>query len=238
LIPAAGHGVRFGGATRKQYAPLLGKPVLAHSIDALLAHPAVRAVTVAVAADDGLFGELIQPRYPLVDAVQGGAFRAQTVLNGLLHIRHHDQNCDWVLVHDAARPCLDQQSLDRLMQQGLHTGDGGLLAMPISDTLKRADDTRVEHTLDRTGLWAAQTPQLFPLQALLDSLQSAVQVGSGAGAMPTDEAAAMERAGFHPLLVRGSASNIKITVPEDLLLAECILRAARPDLADDHSSAC
>ena len=229
LIPAAGQSVRFGGTTLKQYAHLLGKPVIAHSIDALMTHAAVSAVTVALAADDGIFGDLIQPQYPRVDTVSGGAFRAQTVLNGLLHIRRHDAACNWVLVHDAARPCLDPQSLDRLLQQGLQSEAGALLAMPVGDTLKRVENMRVERTVDREGLWAAQTPQLFPLQELLDSLQAAVRFGTRSAQPPTDEAAAMERAGFHPLLVRGSAGNVKITAPEDLLLAECILRAVRRD---------
>lgn len=227
LVPAAGQSVRFGGTTLKQYAHLLGKPVIAHSIDALMTHSAISAVTVALATDDGIFSDLIQPRYPHVDTVVGGAFRAQTVLNGLLHIRRHDAACNWVLVHDAARPCLDQQSLDRLLQQGLQSEAGALLAMPVSDTLKRVENMRVEQTVDRAGLWAAQTPQLFPLQELLDSLQAAVLFTARSAQAPTDEAAAMERAGFHPLLVRGSVGNIKITGPEDLLLAECILRAAR-----------
>lgn len=221
LIPAAGQSVRFGGMTYKQYAHLLGKAVIAHSIDAVRQHPAVHAVTVALASDDGIYDELIRPDYPDVRTVIGGDSRAQTVLNGLQDIRNADADCRWVLVHDAARPCLSAALLEALVSDGLGTEDGAILAVPVGDTLKVGNaQNRIERTLDRCGLWAAQTPQLFPLLPLLKNLSAAMKFGTP----PTDEAEAMERAGRHPLLVSGSAANVKITRPDDLALAESVLR--------------
>ena len=221
LIPAAGQSVRFGGTTLKQYAHLLGRPVIAHSMEALLGHPAVSALTVALAPDDGIYDELLRAQYPDVNTVMGGDQRAQTVLNGLRYIRDNDPECEWVLVHDAARPCLARSDLDRLLQEGLASDSGAILAVPVSDTLKRSTANGLSAgTVDRTALWAAQTPQLFRLDALLQNLQSAFTFGHP----PTDEAEAMERAGIHPRLVKGSSSNIKITGPEDLALAESILQ--------------
>jgi len=220
LIPAAGLSVRFGGTTLKQYAHLLGKPVIAHSIEAVRCHPAVAAVTVALAQDDGIYDELIRPSYPEVTTVAGGDSRARTVLNGLRYIRSLDTECEWVLVHDAARPCLPFASLETLLQKGLNNECGAILAVPVSDTLKLdSGPGRIARTVNRSGLWAAQTPQLFPLDMLLENLQAAVTFG----APPTDEAEAMERAGIHPMLIPGSSNNIKITGPEDLALAEFIL---------------
>ena len=221
LIPAAGRSVRFGGTTLKQYAHLLGLPVIAHSIDAVSAHPAVQSVTVALAPDDGIFDELIRPDYPQVKTVAGGASRAETVRNGLEYIRRLDPACEWVLVHDAARPCLSPGSLADLLEQGLGSDAGAILAVPVSDTLKRGDqDSRIAETVDRSQLWAAQTPQLFRLDDLAWNLRAAL----AAGESPTDEAAAMERAGVRPLLVAGSTTTIKITGAEDLALAQFILQ--------------
>lgn len=221
LIPAAGRSVRFGGTTLKQYAHLLGEPVLAHSIEAVSAHPAVGGVTVVLAPDDGIYDELIRPHYPQVQTVAGGDSRAESVRNGLASILERCPDCEWVLVHDAARPCLAASSLQRLLEQGLATRHGALLAVPVHDTLKRSGpDGCVDDTVDRKRFWAAQTPQLFPARALAEQLQAAL----AAGESPTDEAAAMERAGLRPLLVEGSRGNIKITGPEDLALAEFILQ--------------
>ena len=221
LIPAAGQSVRFGGTTLKQYAHLMGQAVIAHSIEAVRKHPAVKQVTVALAPDDGIYRELVRPAYQDVTTVMGGDSRAQTVVNGLRFIRENDPSCEWVLVHDAARPCLSSASLHDLLEQGLATDCGAILAVPVSDTLKLADENGfIESTVDRSHYWAAQTPQLFPTNQLLANIESAMD----SGYTPTDEAAAMERAGIHPLLVRGSVSNIKITGSEDLALAESILR--------------
>jgi 2-C-methyl-D-erythritol 4-phosphate cytidylyltransferase len=221
LIPAAGHSVRFGGTTLKQYAHLLGSPVIAHSIDAVSRHPAVGAVTVALAPDDGIFDELVRPHYAAVRTVTGGDSRARSVMNGLAAILDHDPACEWVLVHDAARPCLRAATLGRLVEAGLRSAQGAILAVPVHDTLKRADDAgRIESTVDRSRYWAAQTPQMFRIRELAVHLAAAL----AAGESPTDDAAAMERAGAHPLLVMGDRSNIKITGPEDLALAQFILQ--------------
>lgn len=221
LIPAAGHSVRFGGTMLKQYAHLLGIPVIAHSISAVRNHPAIRSVTVALAEDDGIFEELIRPDYPDVLTVTGGESRAQSVMNGVNFIIDRHPDCEWVLVHDAARPCLSASDLARLVEQGLESESGAILAMPVNDTLKLADDTgHVERTIDRTLMWAAQTPQLFRAELLQANLRQAL----ASGTPPTDEASAMEQCGVMPMLVRGSSSNIKITGSEDLALAEFILQ--------------
>lgn len=221
LIPAAGQSVRFGGTTLKQYAHLLGKPVMAHSIAALLRHPLVASVTVALAPDDGIFDELVGPDYPGVLRADGGDSRAQTVMNGLEHISREFSNGDWVLVHDAARPCLSAADLGRLLERGLQSESGAILATPVHDTLKRADESgHIERTIDREHYWAAQTPQLFRLGSLRKNLGAAL----ASGVYPTDEASAMEMAGIHPLLVQGSSTNIKITGAGDLALAEFILQ--------------
>jgi len=221
LIPAAGRSVRFGGTTLKQYAHLLGLPVIGHSIEAVSRHPSVLSVTVATASDDGIFEQLIRPGWPDVRTVTGGDSRAQTVMNGLEFILQQDPDCDWVLVHDAARPCLSTDCLERLLNEGLASDSGAILAIPVNDTLKLSDDSgRIEKTVDRSRFWAAQTPQLFRIRELAFNLRSALS----AGELPTDEASAMERAGIQPLLVNGSSKNIKITGAEDLSLAEFIIQ--------------
>ncbi len=221
LIPAAGHSVRFGGTTLKQYAHLLGLPVIAHSIEAVMRHDVVESVSVALASDDGIFDQLVRPNFPSVQTVTGGDSRAQTVMNGLRFIIDQHPDCEWVLVHDAARPCLSLADLNRLLDEGLQSDNGAILAVPVHDTLKLADDTGcIEQTADRSRYWAAQTPQLFRIRELVWNLEAAFS----AGLDPTDEASAMEFAGVHPLLVEGSSSNIKITGAEDLALAEFILQ--------------
>jgi 2-C-methyl-D-erythritol 4-phosphate cytidylyltransferase len=221
LIPAAGHSVRFGGTMLKQYTYLIGQPVMAHSIAAVRKHPLIERVTVALAPDDGIYDDLVRPTYPDVTTVTGGDSRAQTVLNGLKFIRECDPACEWVLVHDAARPCLSATSLGDLLSLGLATESGAILAVPVSDTLKLADENNfIVSTAKRSGYWTAQTPQLFRIDPLYANLKSSL----ASGLTPTDEAAAMEFAGVHPLLVKGSNSNIKITGAEDLTLAEFVLR--------------
>lgn len=225
LLPAAGRGLRFGGEAPKQYADLLGRPVLAHSIEAVARHPAVAGVTVALAPDDAFFERRLRPEFPSVRTVAGGDSRARSVLNGLEAILRDDPACDWVLVHDAARPCLSAADLARLVEQGLDAPDGAILAVPVRDTLKRADRSgRIERTVDRSVLWAAQTPQMFRIRELADGLAAAL----AAGESPTDEAAVLERAGRRPLLVEGCATNLKITGPGDLALAAFILGGRAP----------
>lgn len=224
LIPAAGLSVRFGGTTLKQYASLLGRPVISHSIEAVKHHPAVRGVTVALSEDDGIYDSLVRPLFPDVDTTLGGTSRAQTVMNGLRHILTMDPLADWVMVHDAARPCLDSDLVTDLVHACRDNPDGAILAVPVSDTVKKATaDHRIAATVSRDNLWSAQTPQLFPIRKLTDALERAL----GDEQSPTDEASAMERVGAKPKLVMGSHFNVKITGPEDLALAETLLRHQR-----------
>lgn len=221
LIPAAGQSVRFGGTTVKQYTHLLGQPVMAHSIQAVLKHPSVTQVTVVLAPDDGIYNELIRPVFPEVTTVEGGETRSQSVMNGLRFIMEADPDCEWVLVHDAARPCLSAAALHDLIELGLTSMAGAILAIPVSDTLKVANESGyINQTVDRSCYWSAQTPQLFRIHQLAANMESALSQGE----QPTDEAAAMEAAGVHPLLVQGVASNIKITGPDDMAMAEFILQ--------------
>lgn len=222
LLPAAGKGQRFGDALLKQYAPLAGRPVLAHAIERFAAEPKISGITVVLAAEDTQFAELIGRHFPDVRTARGGATRAKSVLNGLAAIRRSDPGAEWVVVHDAARPCLPGDCLRRLLRQGLEHPDGAILAIPVRDTLKQDDGSgRVSRTVDRAGLWSAQTPQLFPLRRLLRAMEDCLS----AGRMPTDEAAAMERAGARPLLVMGSSVNVKITYPDDVDVIESWLSA-------------
>lgn len=229
IVPAAGSGQRLAprSGRPKQYRPLLGKPMLQWVVERLAAHHAVAGVTVALAPDDTLFAGLELDAECPVERVAGGATRAHSVLAALEHVVR-DAQADWVLVHDAARPCLAAGELNRLLEAGLGTSDGAILALPVSDTLKRAadaDPARIEATLSREGLWAAQTPQLFPARAL----QAALEASLAGGGAPTDEAGAMEAQGHRPLLVHGATSNIKVTWPGDLVLAEALLRRMERD---------
>lgn len=220
LIPAAGQGRRLGGSVLKQYLPMAGRPVLAHAIEALRRHPGISDLTVVLAEDDQGFEEAMDPAFAGVRAVTGGASRAQSVLNGLHAIGGRCAETDWVLVHDAARPCLPAVCLDALMDKGLAHPDGAILALPVRDTLKRSGkDGTILDTVGRNSLWAAQTPQLFPLQRLTTALEALL----AEGVAPTDEASAMQYAGARPLLVMGSPANIKITWPGDVAIAQAWL---------------
>ncbi len=218
LIPAAGAGERMGLATPKQYLRLRGRPMLHHSVKALLADDRIDTVFVVLAPGDGEFrqhawgefGERVAPLYC------GGATRHDSVLNGLVAASSTAQPDDWVLVHDAARPCLGEQELRRLLDALAADEVGGILALPVADTLKRADPTgRIVATEPREHLWRAQTPQMFRHGLLLQALSRTAKM--------TDEAGAIEALGLKPKLVQGSATNLKVTYPEDLQLAETIL---------------
>ena len=220
LIPAAGKGTRYGGAVLKQYLPIRGKAVLAHSISLFQFHPLITGITVVLAENDQWFESAVGPLATVVETVTGGNTRAKSVRNGLRSISKHHPDMDWVLVHDGARPCLSPASLDRLLEQGLQSPDGAILAMPVGDTLKRSGDAdEIIATEDRRGLWAAQTPQLFRIEALAEAIDSAHRQGCEL----TDEASAMEFVGARPKLVMGSVANIKITHSSDLAIAEALL---------------
>lgn len=216
VVPAAGVGSRMQAGKPKQYLEIQGKTVLEHTLNALLAHPAVSKIIVAVAPDDPYPAQLAFLRQPKIQLTAGGDTRAQSVFNGLCQI-DSPQNT-WVLVHDAARPCLNRQDLNRLLE--IDDENGAILAVPAVDTVKRAtEQQQIQHTEDRSRLWLAQTPQLFRADLLKHALQQAFAQGFSV----TDEASAMELMGFRPHLVAGRGDNIKITRPEDLALAEFYL---------------
>ena len=220
VVPAAGASRRVGGPVPKQYLRLLNRSVLEWSLRALLAHPSVAGGVVVLAQDDGDWLRLPAALRERVSTTVGGAERCDSVLNGLRAL--DAQEDDWVLVHDAARPCLAQDDLARLMDACSLDAVGGLLAMPVADTLKQAgDDGRALGTVPRERLWHAQTPQMFRHGVLTAALEQAQAIGE----KPGDEATAMERAGHAPLLVEGSPFNIKITRPADLAFAEAVLAA-------------
>jgi 2-C-methyl-D-erythritol 4-phosphate cytidylyltransferase len=220
LIPAAGRGVRVGADIPKQYLTLAGRTVLEHSLSLFINHARIAGVVVVLAANDARWPVLKGARSPRVHAVTGGEERADSVLAGLQHLKTLAREEDWVLVHDAARPCLNRPMLDTLMAALKNDPVGGLLALPACDTIKQAQGNRVAATLDRRLLWQAQTPQMFRIGPLHAALSKAL----AEGAAITDEASAMERAGHAPRLVEGNADNLKITRVEDLALAESILR--------------
>lgn len=224
LVPAAGAGARMGGAQPKQYLPLAGRPLIWHALHALCATPDISAVFVVLAPDDmywqdaamaGLGSKLHVLRC-------GGGERAHSVRNGLRAMADElgDIAADWILVHDAARPCLTVALVDKLLREVADDAVGGLLAVPVADTLKRADDAaRSVATVPRAGLWQAQTPQMFRHGMLLAALNAD-------SALPvTDEAGAIEALGFLPRLVAADISNLKVTYPSDLHLVEMILHS-------------
>ena len=227
IVPAAGGGSRFGARLPKQYADLAGRPVLAHTLDRLAAALPLAVTLVALSPGDAHYAARIGTRKHVTALPCGGATRGETVRNALAALAPHASPQDWVLVHDAARPCVPPDALSRLVD--LLRGDpvGGLLAIPVADTLKAGDGAtppRVKTTADRTGLWQAQTPQMFRYGILCDAFAAASALHA------TDEAQAVEvlataRGLPLPRLVAGSAQNIKITLPHDLVLAAAILAA-------------
>jgi 2-C-methyl-D-erythritol 4-phosphate cytidylyltransferase len=223
VVPAAGVGERFGSRTPKQYARLLDRPVLSWSLAALLADRSLAAVVVALAPGDRRFGRLDEARDARVRTCRGGARRDLSVANGLEALAGDARDEDWVLVHDAARPCLRPADV-RVLASAIRNGPvGGLLAVPLADTLKAAGPAdRCRRTVPREGLWRALTPQMFRYGVL----RRALRLCRDRERTATDEAAAIELLGLEPRLVRGRADNIKITTPEDLELAAAILRAA------------
>ena len=222
VLPAAGSGARMGGALPKQYLEVAGVTLLEHSLRALLRCESVAAVAVVLDPADRHADTVAALADPRVRRVAGGAERSDSVLAGLEALAEDTAVDAWVLVHDAARPCLRLADLERLIAEVLAGGIGGILAEPIVDTVKLAGDNGlVARTLDRSRLWRAQTPQMFRLGELRDALATA----SRRGLVPTDEASAMEMAGHPVRLVEGSPGNLKVTVPGDLQLAAWYLAA-------------
>ena len=221
IVPAAGIGKRFGGATPKQYLPLHGATVIEHSLRLLLSVERLEHIVVVVHPDDRRWRDLPVFSDPRIDVAIGGDERCHSVLNGLLHLQQKYGGSEWALVHDVARPCCLRSDIEKLIVQLEHHPVGGILAIAASDTIKRVDSARqIEETVDRSWLWQAQTPQLFRLRLLLDALNHCI----GMGMTVTDESQAIEALGWQAQVVEGARSNIKITRPEDLALAEFFLQ--------------
>ena len=219
VVPAAGRGTRVGGDCPKQYLPLAGRPLIWHTLERLAGHPQICGLLVTLSAADAHWPGWSQFGDKPVLTATGGAERSNSVLAGLLALPAQVANEDFVLVHDAARPCVRHADIARLIERGVPAG-GALLGAPLRDTLKRANDAgRSGQTEPRDGRWRAFTPQLFRRGELTAALRHA----SERGINPSDEAMAMEQAGFAPLLVEGAEDNIKVTTVADFALAEFLL---------------
>lgn len=224
VIPAAGRGRRMGKETPKQYLPLAGRAVIDHTLACFTSHPRISGLAIAIAADDSEWPRHAPHTDKSVYVVEGGAERCHSVRNALRSLADKLAPDDWVLVHDAARPCLHSDDLDRLITTFAGDPVGGILAAPLADTLKRADDGgNITATVERTGLWRALTPQMFRFGLL----QAALDAALAAGQPVTDEAVAMEAAGHPVRILEGRADNIKITTPADIDLAAEVLQGRR-----------
>jgi 2-C-methyl-D-erythritol 4-phosphate cytidylyltransferase len=224
VMPAAGAGTRFSGrqsgALPKQYAPLRGRTVIEWALTPFLMDPRCVGAVVALAGQDKWWPKVAE-RIPAVTVCQGGSERCESVRNALASLNRRAEKSDWVLVHDAARPCLATSDLDRLIEKVGSHPVGGILAQPVADTLKRAHAGAAEigETVDRASLWRAGTPQMFRYGKLVEALDNAI-----AGKRhPTDEAQALEWMGERPLLVEGSGANLKVTTADDLAIVDALL---------------
>ncbi len=215
VVPAAGAGSRFKDSLPKQYHKIDDLTVIEHTLRVLSEFDI--EIVVALAPDDKIFETLKYPK-DKVTTVDGGKTRAQSVLNALKHLELTSKP-DWVLVHDAARPCVYPEDIDNLIEQCLSNDQGGLLVAPSIDTLKFTDGTVVQETLDRASIRRALTPQMFPLEALLLAIQTALDKGIDL----SDEASYMEAVGDQPLMVDCGSANLKITVPHDLMIAKALI---------------
>lgn len=225
LVPAAGTGTRMKSNVPKQYLKLGNQTVIEHTLDALFGCASISGIILVLSSNDPYWpalGYRLKSEHVkhLLEIVTGGAKRCHSVLNGLEYLSGIADESDRVLVHDAARPCVRCEDVELLIKRAGQSPDGGLLGMPAADTMKRVVDGRISGTVDRTGLWHASTPQLFPLGTLKAALSSAIENGGHV----TDEASAMELAGFRPEMIEGHADNIKVTLPADLVRAEHYLQ--------------
>jgi 2-C-methyl-D-erythritol 4-phosphate cytidylyltransferase len=218
LVPAAGQGTRMGDALPKQYVPLAGRPMMFHSVETLASVPRIVSVIVILAPLDRHWGEHDWSAFPdKIEAMfAGGPRRSATVLNALKQLEGRVKKDDWILVHDAARPCLSKALVEQFLDELENDPIGGLLAIPLADTLKGSDENqRVEKTIPRAKLWRAQTPQMFRYELLRRAIEKVPDA--------TDESQAIEAVGFAPRLVQGENTNFKVTFAEDLPLAEIVL---------------
>ena len=221
VVPAAGVGKRMQADRPKQYLEIDGRPLIEYAITRLMANPHIEGVVVAVSADDEYWPALEIALAKPLWVVEGGVERCHSVLNALQELATRAHDDDWILVHDAARPCVRAEDIARLIEQLANDPVGGLLAVPVRDTMKRAAaNQRVITTEEREGLWHALTPQMFRYGKLRHALEQAIEDES----LVTDEASAMELVEYEPLLVEGHADNIKVTRPEDLALAAFYLQ--------------
>ena len=221
VIPAAGIGARMGATTPKQYLHLHDKTILDHTLERLLQIPDLAGLFLALNANDIWWPNSDFKGNVLITCVEGGQERSVSVLNALTTLAARADDQDWVLVHDAARPCIQIASILKLYKQLMHHSVGGILALPVTDTIKKVNgDKGIVSTLDRNELWQAQTPQMFRFGLLRRCLKEAIEK-----ALPvTDEASAVEAFGYIPLVVEGRSDNLKITRPEDLFLAKIIMQ--------------
>src|SRR5690554_5123792 len=221
VVPAAGIGSRMQADRPKQYLLLNDHPVIFHTLKRLVSHPRIEGVVVALSVDDRYWATLNLPAHWPIHTTIGGEQRADSVSNALQLLGTLTEHDPWVLVHDAARPCIRHLDIDAMLQQLECDPVGGILGVPLNETVKRVTaENIIEATVDRNGLWRAATPQMFKLQALSDALKQAGQ----ADIRVTDEAGAMEFVGLHPKMVAGHSDNIKITLPQDLVLADLFLQ--------------
>jgi 2-C-methyl-D-erythritol 4-phosphate cytidylyltransferase len=220
VVPAAGIGARMEADCPKQYLPLVDKTVIEHTLSSLLAIPQLSGIYVALGAADNYWPQLPIATHDLIHRVEGAQERSGSVLNALIALSATAKDDDWVLVHDAARPCVLIEDIQRLMNALVDHQIGGILAVPVSDTLKQVKDGHIISTQDRRGLWQAQTPQMFRLGLLRNCLSKALEEQK----IITDEASALEAFGYAPAIVQGRSSNLKITYPEDLLMASLWLQ--------------
>ena len=216
VVAAAGVGKRMASDIPKQYLPLSGKTVIEHTLSALLAEPLFERIIVTTNAEDIRWRSLDLLSDARIDVVDGGAERCHSVHNGLKHLSSIADKKDWVLVHDVARPCIAASDIQRLITALASHPVGGILAVPVSDTVKQVEGKTITGTVDRSQLWRAQTPQMFRYNVLLESLSTGIEQGLSI----TDEASAIELAGHQAEVVEAMSVNIKITQPEDLALAE------------------
>lgn len=222
VIPAAGSSKRMESEQPKQYQALAGIPVLQRTLEVFLSIPQLQGVIVAIHSQDKHFAALAAAQDARVKSVMGGSERSDSVRLALEAVSKQAGPDNWVLVHDAARPCVQAQDVVAMLQALSTSAAGGIMAVPVSDTVKQVNDKTITATADRTELWQAQTPQMFRVSALLSALQVAQQKNLSI----TDEASAMEAAGHKPVVFAGKRSNIKITLPEDWAIAEAILRSS------------